>query len=178
MFRALKIVLIIHCIVVLLLLSSMAIFSREKPILANCDDIQVEEAIALLRNEYQNIETNRTREDYRKIIEKDMNCTFYIYKEEDLEEGIDGQCSLLFRTITIDSYIDNFYYCSAFAHEVIHLKNLIAQENYVTYMTFKYLYEHPDPEFHSFGIRVALHCLQGGYPQEYACAGEVIEYLL
>ncbi len=178
MFKTLKIVITIHCIVVILLLSSLAIFGREKTILANSDDLSVREAVTLLNNEYMNIETNRTREDYRKIIEKDFNCSFYIYKEADLAEGVDGQCSLLFRTITMDSYIDNFYYCSAFAHEMIHLTNLISQENYVQYQTFKYLYEHDDPEFHNFGVRVALHCLQGGYPEEYLCAGEVIAYLL
>jgi len=177
MFRALKIVITVHCIIVLILLSSIALFGRHKPIIANSDDIAVTQIVNQLNNEYQEIQSNRTRQDYRKIIEDDFNCRFYIYREADLAEGIDGQCSLLFRTITMDCYIDNFYYCSAFAHEVIHLTNLISQENFVTYQTFKYLYEHEDPEFHNFGIKVALHCLLGGYPEEYACAGEVIQYL-
>ena len=160
-------------------MSSYAVLIRRMPIMTgyDCTDEQTRIAIQTLKQEYQSIESTRTRKDYRTIIEKDFNCRLYFYNETDLPDGIDGQCQPLFRTITMDSYIDNFYYCSAFAHEMIHLTGYIQQENYVTYQTFKYLYEHEDPEFHNFGIRVGLHCLTNSYPSEYDCIGEVIDYI-
>lgn len=179
MYRTIKITVCLSCVIIIVLMSSYALLIRRMPIMTgyDCTDEQTKNAIIKLQQEYVPMESTRTRADYRKIIEDDFNCRFYFYREADLPEGVDGQCQPLFRTITMDSYIDNFFYCSAFAHEMIHLTSYIEQENYVTYQTFKYLYEHNDPELHNFGVKVGLLCLYNAYPTEYDCNGEVIGYL-
>ena len=161
-------------------MSSYAVFLRRMPIMTGyeCTDEQAQEVLGILQEEYEYVNFNRTKQDYRELIEDDFNCHLYIYKEKDLPEGIDGQCQPIFRTITIDINADNFFYCCAFAHEMIHLTGYIQQENYVNFQTFRYLYEHEDEELHNYGIKMGILSLSGAFPQEYDCNGEIIDYIL
>ena len=95
-----------------------------------------------------------------------------------MPEGVDGQCLPMLRIIKIDNKAENFFYCSAFAHEMIHLTGYIQQESYVNFQTFLYLFEHDDPEFHNFGVLLGIYSLQGMYPREYDCNGNIINFVI
>ncbi len=176
--RMIKTSIIAIGIIAIIIISSCAYFQRRMPVeYIEIEDYEIQLASDYLKSQYQLCTTSRTNMEYKQIIEKDFNCSFYIYKEAFLPETVDGQCQILIRTITMNESINGFFYCSAFAHEMIHLTEYIAQENYVEFQTFKYLYEHYDPEFHNFGIQLALHCFAGGYPVEYNCSSQIIDYL-
>lgn len=180
MYKPLKITIYFACIVIIIISSSFAVFLRRMPVLAGYDhsNAEVSLAIELLENEYTEIESDRTNSDYRSIIENDFNCHLYFYKEVDLPEGVDGQTIPMFRIIKIDSDAKGFFYCSTFAHEMIHLTGYIQQESYVNFRTFIYLIEHEDPEFHNFGVQMGIYSLKGMYPSQYDCNGDIINYVL
>lgn len=179
MYRTIKITVCCSCTIIILLMSSFAVFLRRMPVVTGYDLTHAETnfAISLLEKEYVEITNHKTKEEYRQIIEKDFNCRLYIYQELDLPEGVDGQCQPLFRIIKIDTEATEFFYCSAFAHEMIHLTSYIQQENYVNYRTFVYLFEHEDPEFHNYGVMMGIYSLYGMYPSQYDCNGDIIQYV-
>ena len=177
-----RVLIIIICIVSVILFSigvASAVFMR-KGVIDNYQYTKEQYSTVLsnLINEYETITTGRTNEDYRKIVEKDFGCGFYIYSEKDIEKGYNGKCYAFIRLIQIDDKASGFNYLTSFAHEMIHLTEFIKDEQYVAWKTFKYLYEHDDPEFHSFGVRMGIYVFYNFYPEEYNCTAQIIEYFV
>ena len=111
---------------------------------------------------------------HRSKIEQDFNFKFYFYKERNIE-GCDGLTYFTIRTIVIEKDLNEYQYCKTFAHEVLHLKLFIQQEDFICYETFKYLYE--SEELHNVGVWYGLQQLRGCYSGKYNISGHVVNYL-
>lgn len=167
---------IIICIIILLfLLSCTLIFERKKDLpYRNLMPRDYRNAIQLLEKSYIKDYKPKTKEEYRKFIESDMGVHFYIYTEKDMVDYA-GKIYPLARLIIIDTDTDGYKYCETFAHEAIHLKEFIGQEDYVTFQTFKYLYE--SEELHNVGVWYGLSQVYGCYSGEYNVSHLIVDYL-
>jgi hypothetical protein len=63
-------------------------------------------------------------------------------------------------------------------HEVVHHKYFSTQENYVSLMTIKELYESDNTVLKNSGMRLALDHLLGCKSPEYDCTPKIIEYFI
>lgn len=130
-------------------------------------------AINLLESSYTT-PNPKTKEEYRNFIECDLGIKFYIYTEKDMV-GYAGKTYPLARLIIIDTDADGYKYCITFVHEAIHLKEFIGQEDYVSFQTFKYLYE--SEELHNVGVWYGLSQVYGCYSGEYNVSHLIVNYL-
>lgn len=115
-----------------------------------------------------------SNEGYRRIIEQDLECYFYFYKETNLNEGA-GKCYVTIRLIVLDERLKGNQYCVTFAHELMHLKKFRKQESYICFETFKYLYE--NSKLHNSGVWYAIKQLEGAYSGEYNISNQIVDYL-
>lgn len=111
---------------------------------------------------------------YKEFVEKDMGVKFYIYGEKELGK-YNGKTFVTIRLILIDNTIDGYEYCTTFAHEIIHLTHFVANERYVCYETFKYLYE--SEELHEVGVWYGCRQIYGYYSGEYNISDLIVNYL-
>lgn len=133
------------------------------------------EAFILLKKEYNIAEPEINKREYRNFIEQDIGLKFYIYVEKNINSEYVGITYATIRTIIIDKNVFGYEYCVTFAHEAIHLKQFIGQENYVCFETFKYLYE--SEKLHSVGVWYGIKQLEGYYNGDYNISGEIVNYL-
>jgi hypothetical protein len=132
-------------------------------------------AVDILRKElYENV-CEFTNEEYREYIEKDMGLKFYIYKEIDLKDNYYGKAYPIIMTMFLDKDLEGYDYCETFVHEAIHLKQIVADETYVCYETFKYLYE--DEVLHNVGVVYGWKQMNKSTPNEYNIQEQVVYYL-
>lgn len=131
--------------------------------------------LADLWSEYIPLNTQRTNQEYKELIEEELDLNFYIYCEKDLKWN-DGLELKPIRTIIIDNDLSGYEYCLNFIHEAMHFKRLSANETYIHFETFKYLYENEDIELHNFGVRFAIKQLRGDYKEDYNCHDQIIGY--
>lgn len=117
-----------------------------------------------------------TDQEFKNYIEKDFNLKFYIYTESDLKGNYNGKTYPVTRTIVIDNELNGYGYCKTFVHETIHLKHMVANERYVCFETFKYLYESDD--LHDVGVWYGYRqVVNGHYLAEYNISDLVVDYL-
>jgi hypothetical protein len=164
------------CVVVLVYLGSTSvIFFRKKYMpLQLYSQVDYHKAFNKLLKEYNSDEKINSKSWYRSKIEQDFNFKFYFYKERNIED-YDGLAYFTIRTIVIEKDLNEYQYCKTFAHEVLHLKLFIQQEDYICYETFKYLYE--SEELHNVGVWYGLQQLRGCYSGKYNISGHVVNYL-
>ena len=136
---------------------------------------QYYEAMDILRKELYDNTCDFTDEEFKQYVENDMDFHFYIYKETQLSNGYNGRAFPIIRTIFLDEDLTGYQYCQTFVHEVIHIKQCVANETYVCYETFKYLYE--DEVLHNVGVAYGWKQLQNSYKGEYNIDEQVIYYL-
>lgn len=117
------------------------------------------------------VNTNR---HYRTVIENDMGFYLYFYKETQLND-CDGKSFGTIRLILIDEDLSGDRYCVTLAHEMMHLKKMRNQENYICFETFKYLYE--SSMMHNTGVWYAIKQLEGAYKGEYNISNQIVDYL-
>ena len=134
---------------------------------------------AQFKDEYYYVNSSRTRLDYRKLINKELEFSTYIYREVDFNSGLGGRAYLPFFHIQVSKHLSDYDYVIVLAHEILHHKLFCSNEAYVEYETFVHLYESADEELHQFAIRWALDRLWYGFSRtEYDCTGKIIEYIL
>ena len=119
-------------------------------------------------------ELTKTDDEFRDMIAKDLGLKLYFYKEKPMQEYV-GKTYVTIRLILMDTNANGYEYAQVFAHEVIHLKKLVANETWVCFETFKYLYEHE--ELHNVGVWYGQRQLQGCYYGEYNIANLIVNYL-
>jgi hypothetical protein len=134
---------------------------------------QTLDAYTRLCKEYDDLCDNESDYYYKTKIEQDLNLKCYLYKEKRISKLGDSNC--YFRTIRIDTRVTGYTYCETFAHETMHLKYYTANERFVCYETFKYLYE--SEELHNVGVWYGLKQLNGDCSGEYDISGLVVNYL-
>ena len=137
-------------------------------------------ALAILIPQYDtSILYTRNKEEYRAIIESELDISFYIYIETNNAGGFDGRTRACVRTIIIDRNLQDYKYCLTFVHEAIHLKKLIGNETLVEFEVFKYLYENKDKELHNMGVEFGIkQLLKRNYNGEYDCSNYIVDYLI
>lgn len=136
-------------------------------------EIAVLQAYTRLCNEYDRLCDSETKEYYKNKIDQDLDVGLYFYSEKELDRT--GYSNCYFRTIKIDERVSGYVYCETFTHETMHLKYYTANERFVCYETFKYLYE--SEELHNIGVWYGLKQLNGDYSGEYDISGLVVNYL-
>ena len=156
--------------------SVIIIFNRQVAypnVISNYNQYYV--AIDALKKDLYNDACTMSNEEYREYLEDDLGLNFYIYKEKDLKDGFKGKAYPIIRTIFIDKGIAGYEYCQTLVHEMIHIKHCVANETYVCYETFKYLYE--DEVLHNVGVVYGLQQMNKTYKDEYNIREQVIYYL-
>lgn len=119
-------------------------------------------------------EPTKTDDELRDVIAKDLGLKLYFYKEKPMQDYA-GKTYVTIRLILMDIDANGFEYAQVFTHEVMHLKKMVANEKWVCFETFKYLYEHE--ELHNVGVWYGQKQLQGCYGGEYNIADLIVNYL-
>lgn len=114
---------------------------------------------------------------YREQMEILAGFDFYIYKESNIRErfGKDGLSLAIIRTVILDENLDGYDYCVTCLHEFLHIKEFIEDEEYLSFKTFKMLYE--SEEFHNIGVMYAISVFDGFYYGEYDIRAHIVNYL-
>lgn len=172
-----SIAIILFCVIFLSYICVIVIvFNRDVAVPSTISNYkQYYEAVDILRKELYENTCNFTNEEYRKYIEEDLKLSFYIYKEVDLNDNYNGKAYPIIRTIFLDKDLKGYIYCQTFVHEAIHIKQCVADETYVCYETFKYLYE--DEVLHNVGVVYGWQQMNKMYKDEYNIQEQVIYYL-
>lgn len=131
--------------------------------------------LADLWAEYIPLSPQRTNQEYKELIEEELDLNFYIYCEKELKCN-SGSALIPIRTIILDRGMSGYQYCLNFIHEAMHLKRCSKNHTYICFETFKYLYENKDTELHNFGVRYAIMQLRGDYKDKYNCHEQIIGY--
>ena len=131
-------------------------------------------AINILEKGYESTFVSMTKEEYRQFVENDLGLHCYIYSEKHIN-GFAGKTYPMIRLIVIDPDVSGYKYCETFVHEAIHLKEFIGQEDYVSFQTFKYLYE--SEKLHNVGVLYGLSQIYGSYEGEYNVSHLIVDYL-
>lgn len=172
----LLVILIIEAVLVLYTLIVMTMFFRtiEVPT-ENYSNEEYDQVFNILNANYEQPIQQKEKYEYKRIIEEQLGLSMYFYTEKDLENTIEGITHILIRLITIDSTIEGYEYCLAFAHEALHLKTYSKNETYICIETFKFLYE--NEELHNVGVWYARQQLMGLYIGEYDIKSYIINYI-
>lgn len=132
-------------------------------------------AIKQLQNEYDTSYPALTKEEYKELVENDLDFKMYIYAEMNLDKwNANGVALILIRTIIIDDDVDISVYPMVLAHEILHFKKLSNNEKFICLETFKYLYHNDDVQLKNIGILYGLQQLGGAYVGDY----EIKEYII
>ena len=175
-FRVVSVILLLCVLILGYCVAVIIVFNRDKEVPNTISNYQqYYKAVDILREELYDNTCNFTKKGYREYIEKDIGIKAYIYKETDLKDGLNGKAYPIIRTVFIDRNIEDYEYCITFVHEVIHIKECIANETYVCYETFKYLYE--DDVLHNVGVIYGWQQMNKCTPNEYNIQEQVIYYL-
>ena len=173
---AILITLIFEAVLVLYMLIVMIVFFR--PIKVPTELYSNEEynqVFNILNADYEQPTQQIGKYEYKRIIEDQLGLSMYFYTEGDLANSIEGVTHILLRKIVIDSTIEGYEYCLAFAHEALHLKTYSKNETYVCMETFKFLYE--NEKLHNVGVWYARQQLMGLYTGEYDIKSYIINYI-
>ena len=79
------------------------------------------------------------------------------------------------RVIVIDSEISGYKYCETFVHEALHLKKFSGNETYISFETFRYMYE--TKELKNVAVCYGLEQIYGEFYEEYNVAHLIVDYL-
>ncbi len=175
-FRKILIILLALNLILISYLGIVAsVFFRKKtmplPTMTNKDYFT---ALNELNIEYDNNCESMDCNYYKTIIEDDIGVKMYFY----LEKEMDKHAGLMFptvRLIVMDNTLTGYEYCKTFAHEIMHIKHFIQQEDYICLETFKYLYE--SEELHNVGVWYGLRVLNGFYYGKYDITEHIVDYL-
>lgn len=129
---------------------------------------------------YKEYDTNLaplSKQEYRSIIEDQRDLNFYFYDEKVLNGEYNGYAFATIRLILVDERVTGFDYAVVFTHEVMHIKEMVGNERWVNFETFKYLYESDIAELHNAGVLFGLKQLEFRYSSEYQCEDMIIKYL-
>lgn len=131
-----------------------------------------------LASEYEDMQYTRTKEEYKKIIEDELNLRCYIYIEKNLNIDYQGFMLAGVRVMVIENDLSLSDYCIVFTHEALHFKKFSGNDTYINFETFKFLYENEDAELRNIGITFAMHQLTGRYGGRYDCSSHIVDYFI
>ena len=133
-------------------------------------------ALNILRQDINKNHCTMSKDEFREFVEDDLGVHFYIYKEREFKGKYIGKTYHVIRTIVVDNNLEDYDYFVCLAHELMHLKTYIGQEDYICFETFKYLYE--SEELHDIGVWYAIKQLNGFQGSgEYDIDYHIVNYL-
>lgn len=115
-----------------------------------------------------------TDEEYKQYVENDMGIHFYIYTERDNISKA-GLTNCFSRQIIMNSKLTGYEYCRVFVHEMLHLKYISADEKYIAFETFKYLYN--DDKLHDIGVSYGMAQIEGKFYGDQNSREYIVDYL-
>jgi hypothetical protein len=133
-------------------------------------------AVEILRKENKNpsFDWLNSKKEYREFIAKDLGIGLYFYSEKKMV-GYYGKTYPIARVIVIDSEISGYKYCETFVHEALHLKKFSGNETYISFETFRYMYE--TKELKNVAVCYGLEQIYGEFYEEYNVAHLIVDYL-
>ena len=133
----------------------------------------------LLTSEYDQLEHYvLTKEQYRELLEDELNFHVYTYKEEPLEYPTVGRSDPFLRIIRITTDYDGQEYAKTLTHEIMHIKKQSFNEQYICFETFKFLYEHENPYLRASGVLYGISQLSCTYSNKYDIEPLIMYYFL
>ena len=132
-----------------------------------------------LKSEYEQLEHYvLTKEQYRELLEDELNFHLYTYKEELLEFPTVGRADPFLRIIKITTDYVGQHYAKTLTHEIMHIKKQSFNEQYICFETFKFLYEHDNPYLRASGVLYGKNQLEYQYTNEYDIEPLIMYYFL
>lgn len=123
-------------------------------------------------NPQVNVTLNKS--SVKKLISKLVK-TPHTYKEKQIDGY--GRSVILFRKVEINVDLDVEDYVVTYTHELTHLKYLTENETWVSYKTFKTLYESGNAELRYIALNYANNVLRGYWQgTEYDCGYYLLNY--
>lgn len=116
-----------------------------------------------------------TKQEYREQLENKLNFQNYIYFE--CNSSFNGWQNVIIPTIIINENLSEYDYCRTLTHEMMHFKKFSANEKYISFETFKYLYENECEYLHNVGVLYGLNKIYGSHSGEYDVSGLIVNYL-
>lgn len=117
-----------------------------------------------------------------KLMTERINALFdfpqYGLNRKNLDAPTLGYCVFFIRLIVVDDIMSLENYVLTLTHELVHLTYFTCNERWVSFMTFKTLYESEDGYFKQIALAYADAQVNHRYPYEYDCGGYIEEYLL
>lgn len=111
----------------------------------------------------------------RKLISKLVK-TPHTYKEKQIDGY--GRSIILYRKVEINTNLDIEDYVITYTHELMHIKYCTENETWVSYKTFKTLYESENAELKYIALNYANKVLSGYWQgTEYDCGYYILKYL-
>lgn len=111
----------------------------------------------------------------KKIINKLVK-TPHIYKEKSFDGY--GRSIILFRKVEINTNLSIEDYIVTYTHELTHIKYCTENETWVSYKTFKTLYESGNAELRYIALNYANEVLRGEWKGTgYDCGYYILKYL-
>lgn len=111
----------------------------------------------------------------RKLISKVVK-TPHFYKEKQIDDY--GRSIILYRKVEINTDLSIEDYVITYTHELTHLKYCTLNETWVSYKTFKTLYESGNAELRYIALNYANEVLRGNWQgTEYDCGYYILKYL-
>lgn len=134
------------------------------------------EAVEILReeNKDQGFDWLNSKEEYREFVAKDLGIGLYFYSEKKMV-GYYGKTYPIARVIVIDSELSGYKYCETFVHEALHLKKFSVNETYISFETFRYMYE--TEELRNVAVCYGLEQIYGEFYDEYNVSHIIVDYL-
>lgn len=127
-----------------------------------------------LYNAQVNITLNKS--SAKKLISKIVK-TPHTYKEKQIDGY--GRSVILYRKVEINTNLPIEDYVITYTHELTHLKYCTLNETWVSYKTFKTLYESGNAELRYVALNYANEVLAGGYEgTDYDCGWYILKYLI
>ena len=118
---------------------------------------------------------SKTKQEYKEQLENELNFKHYIYFERN--PNFNGWQNVVIPTIIINEELSEYDYCRILTHEIMHFKKFSANETYVSFETFKYLYENECEYLHNVGVLYGINQVYNHSGGEYDISGLIVNYL-
>ena len=119
-----------------------------------------------------------TNAQYRVLLEDELDFHIYFYKEEQLEYPTVGRADPYMRIIRMTTDYTGQQYARTFTHEIMHIKKMSYNEQYICFETFKFLYEHENPYLRAVGLDYAIKQLYEIWSNKYDIEPLIMYYFL
>ena len=94
-----------------------------------------------------------------------------------LDALTDGRAVCLPPMVFVDKRLSNANFITTYVHELLHIKHQTLDETYVSFMTFKTMYESGNETLRGCAMRLASQTVAGAYPGDYDCGYYILKYL-